>query len=107
MAEYNSTSKKAEEFINDAKIKQTLAFAEALKDDLDAPGAITHWKQEAYNSAMIFEEADFEPASMLYKHLNRTVFKRKLLLCFIWHVAHSASNFKNYYMDVEYVYQNL
>ena len=29
MAEYNSTSKKAEEFINDAKIKQTLAFAEA------------------------------------------------------------------------------
>ena len=74
----------------------------ALKDDLDAPGAIKHWKQEAYNSAMIFEEADFEPASMLYKHLNRTVFKRKLLLCFIWHVAHSASNFKNYYMDVEY-----
>jgi hypothetical protein len=74
----------------------------ALKDDLDAPGAIQHWKQEAYNSAMIFEEAGFEPASMLYKHLNRTVFKRKLLLCFIWHVAHSASNFKNYYMDVEY-----
>ncbi|MBR0455175.1 MAG: [Firmicutes bacterium] len=35
MAEYNSTSKKAEEFINDAKIKQTLAFAQAHKDDLE------------------------------------------------------------------------
>ena len=35
MAEYNSTSKIAEEFINDAKIKQTLAFAEAHKDDLE------------------------------------------------------------------------
>lgn len=34
MAEYNSTSKIAEEFINDEKIKQTLAFAEAHKDDL-------------------------------------------------------------------------
>ena len=34
MAEYNSTSKKAEEFINDAKIRETLAFAEAHKDDL-------------------------------------------------------------------------
>ena len=35
MAEYNSTSKKAEEFINDEKIKATLAFAEAHKDDLE------------------------------------------------------------------------
>ena len=35
MAEYNSTSKKAEEFINDEKIKTTLAFAEAHKDDLE------------------------------------------------------------------------
>ncbi|MBQ3323047.1 MAG: [Firmicutes bacterium] len=35
MAEYNSTSKIAEEFINDAKIKQTLAFAQAHKDDLE------------------------------------------------------------------------
>lgn len=35
MAEYNSTSKRAEEFINDAKIRQTLAFAEAHKDDLE------------------------------------------------------------------------
>jgi len=35
MAEYNSTSKIAEEFINDAKIKETLAFAEAHKDDLE------------------------------------------------------------------------
>ena len=34
MAAYNSTSKKAEEFINDAKIKETLAFAAAHKDDL-------------------------------------------------------------------------
>ena len=34
MAEYNSTSKIAEEFINDEKIKQTLAFAEAHKNDL-------------------------------------------------------------------------
>ena len=34
MAEYNSISKKAEEFINDAKIRETLAFAEAHKDDL-------------------------------------------------------------------------
>ena len=33
MAEYNSTSKTAEEFINDEKIKQTLAFAQAHKDD--------------------------------------------------------------------------
>ena len=35
MPEYNSTSTIAEEFINDAKIKQTLAFAEAHKDDLE------------------------------------------------------------------------
>ena len=35
MAAYNSTSKKAEEFINDKKIKETLAFAAAHKDDLD------------------------------------------------------------------------
>ena len=35
MAEYSSTSKKAEEFINDEKIKATLAFAEAHKDDLE------------------------------------------------------------------------
>jgi len=35
MAEYNSTSKIAEEFINDEKIKATLAFAEAHKDDLE------------------------------------------------------------------------
>ena len=35
MAEYNSTSKKAEEFINDAKIKETLAFAEAHKNDFE------------------------------------------------------------------------
>ena len=34
MAEYNIISKKAEEFINDAKIRETLAFAEAHKDDL-------------------------------------------------------------------------
>jgi len=34
MAAYNSTSKKAEEFINDKKIKETLAFAAAHKDDL-------------------------------------------------------------------------
>ena len=35
MAEYNSTSKKAEEFINDEKIKSTLAFAQEHKDDLE------------------------------------------------------------------------
>ena len=35
MAEYNSTSKKAEEFINDEKIIASLAFAEAHKDDLE------------------------------------------------------------------------
>ncbi|MCR5034021.1 MAG: [FeFe] hydrogenase H-cluster radical SAM maturase HydG [Clostridia bacterium] len=35
MAAYNSTSKKAEEFINDKKIKETLAFAAAHKDDLE------------------------------------------------------------------------
>ncbi|MDO4869336.1 MAG: [FeFe] hydrogenase H-cluster radical SAM maturase HydG [Bacillota bacterium] len=40
MAEYNSTSTKAEEFINDAKIRQTLAFAEAHKDDLELMNAI-------------------------------------------------------------------
>ena len=34
MAEYNSTSKKAEEFINDGKILSTLAFAREHKDDL-------------------------------------------------------------------------
>ena len=34
MAEYNSKSKKAEEFINDEKIKSTLAFAQEHKDDL-------------------------------------------------------------------------
>ena len=35
MAAYNSTSKTAEEFINDKKIKETLAFAAAHKDDLE------------------------------------------------------------------------
>ncbi len=35
MVEYNSTSKKAEEFINDAKIRETLAFAEAHKNDFE------------------------------------------------------------------------
>ena len=35
MASYNSTSTIAEEFINDAKIKETLAFAEAHKADLE------------------------------------------------------------------------
>ena len=35
MAEYSSTSKKAEEFINDAKIRETLAFAEAHKNDFE------------------------------------------------------------------------
>ena len=40
MAEYNSTSTIAEEFINDKKIKQTLAFAQAHKDDLEMMNAI-------------------------------------------------------------------
>ena len=40
MAEYNSTSKKAEEFINDEKIKSTLAFAAEHKDDLELMNAI-------------------------------------------------------------------
>ena len=35
MPVYNSTSKKAEEFINDAQIRATLAYAEEHKDDLE------------------------------------------------------------------------
>ena len=34
MAVYNSTSKKAEEFINHEKILETLEYAEAHKNDL-------------------------------------------------------------------------
>jgi 2-iminoacetate synthase len=40
MATYNSTSTIAEEFINDGKIRQTLAFAEAHKNDLELMRAI-------------------------------------------------------------------
>ncbi len=38
--QYSSTSAKAEEFINDAKIRQTLAFAQEHKDDLELMRAI-------------------------------------------------------------------
>ncbi len=38
--QYSSTSTKAEEFINDAKIRQTLAFAQEHKDDLELMRAI-------------------------------------------------------------------
>ena len=46
MAEYNSTSTIAEEFINDAKIKETLAFAEAHKDDLELMNEILNKGRE-------------------------------------------------------------
>ena len=46
MAEYNSTSKKAEEFINDKKIKETLAFAAAHKDDLELMNEILNKGRE-------------------------------------------------------------
>jgi len=46
MPEYNSTSTIAEEFINDAKIKETLAFAEAHKDDLELMNEILNKGRE-------------------------------------------------------------
>ena len=46
MASYNSTSTIAEEFINDAKIKETLAFAEAHKDDLELMNEILNKGRE-------------------------------------------------------------
>ena len=46
MASYNSTSTIAEEFINDVKIKETLAFAEAHKDDLELMNEILNKGRE-------------------------------------------------------------
>ncbi len=56
MAEYNSTSTVAEEFINDKKIKETLAFAQAHKDDLELMHTILE-KGREYNGLSYAEAA--------------------------------------------------
>ena len=55
MAEYDSRSKKAEEFINDRKIRETIAFAKAHADDLDLIRAILD-KGRRYEG-LTYEEA--------------------------------------------------
>ena len=71
MAEYNSTSKKAEEFINDEKIKSTLAFAQEHKDDLELMNEILEkgreYKGLSYAEAATLLECEDPPLGLYYK----------------------------------------
>ncbi|MEG0430620.1 MAG: [FeFe] hydrogenase H-cluster radical SAM maturase HydG [Anaerovoracaceae bacterium] len=65
MAKYCSTSKKAEEFINDEKIRETVAYAEAHKNDLELMREILEKGKKAeglsYKEAMTLLECE-DPA---------------------------------------------
>ena len=65
MAIYNSTSKKAEEFINHEKILETLEYAEAHKDDLEMMNQILEkgrkYQGLSYKEAMTLLECE-DPA---------------------------------------------
>ena len=62
MAVYNSTSKKAEEFINHEKILETLEYAEAHKDDLEMMNQILEkgrkYQGLSYKEAMTLLECE-------------------------------------------------
>ena len=62
MIEYNSTSTKAEEFINDGKIRETIAFARDHKDDLEMMNRILEKGREygglSYTEAATLLECD-------------------------------------------------
>ena len=62
MAIYNSTSKKAEEFINHEKILETLEYAEAHKDDLEMMNQILEkgrkYQGLSYKEAMTLLECE-------------------------------------------------
>ena len=65
MATYNSTSKKAEEFINHEKILETLEYADAHKDDLEMMNQILEkgrkYQGLSYKEAMTLLECE-DPA---------------------------------------------
>ena len=74
-----------------------------FRDDMKPQDAIKYWKRDSFYAGAIFSSSGSDPVKLLYETgYNSTIFKRKLLLCFIWRIANTGGNKRNHYIEVDY-----
>ena len=67
---------------------------------------VKNWMEKYFKKDELFKENTINGCQSLM-NMTEKVFKRKLILCFIYNVAHSEANTGNKYIKIEYKYDKI